>query len=414
MDFGLCAIDIFCQEEAPFRTYRTGKNRCYIDNIADTESEVSSVAFYVDYAQPSDIEEVYFAPSTLSDCEAAANDIGVILSGLFSMFPNLAELSLGANLRELNSDDFTEAINLTSLFIPYNNFQKIKSTMFTSVTNENVINFDEDEFPLHRLENMDLSWNSISEIEVNSFSRLKSLKLLILSDNELTIIQKGTFEGLASLTRLYLQMNKIETIEDGALDLPSLWLLELSDNKLKRLSDAVFDGLPKVELVRLHHNDIEYIGQSLYHLENAKNISLNENEIKDVDLAAFAQLPKLRHLALANSGFMFSTTEIDNSQEWNSTLIDLQLGNNNLFDATQLSQLRVFPNLEHLDVGKNSLVNLDVGDNQMLEDILPSLKSLTVGANEMHCANIIGIENSSEKPIVLQMATHSGTLRFTC
>lgn len=379
LDGTQCAIDITCQQ---FRKDEMIKDICHIDNIAVAPSVLPSVVFYVDYADLSDIEEVYFAPATISDSMATKNEFKAILPGLLSIFPNLVELSMEANLREINSGDFNHAINLINLFIPHNNFRKIKYYMFTPHPKEFSLNCDGDAFPLGKLKSMDLSWNRISEIEAYSFSRLKSLEVLVLSNNELAIIGRGTFNGLSCLTHLYLLSNEIKTIEDGALDLPSLWLLDLANNKLKRLSNSVFDGLPKLEILRLHHNDMKHIGHSLYPLTNVKDISLDENRIKDIDLVAFAQMPSLLNLSLANSGFKFATSEIDDdSREWDSSLANLRLGNNRLSDATQLNQLKVFPNLEHLDIGENSLVNFDVGDDETLKDILPSLKSLTIEAN---------------------------------
>lgn len=301
------------------------------------------------------------------------------------MFPNLTSFTMNDHrtLRELATGDFLNAVNLTNLELNQNRLQKIECGVFSpfqlkrsrSQLIETLNIFDEDKRPLRKLRYLDLSDNEISRIEPNAFSGLSRLNFLTLSLNELTEIRRRTFNGLAAIIELWLNANKIETIENGAFDLPSLNFLHLDENKLKRLSDAVFDGLPKLQMLSSSHNELENIGRSLYHLENIHAIKLNENRIQDIDLNEFSKLGRLNRLELDRSGFTFATTRRENRDSYNNTELQyLDISDNDLFDATELNQLKIFPFLKHLDLSGNSYKNLDVGGNRTLKDILPELE----------------------------------------
>lgn len=342
----------------------TTTDTCYLVDFppSNTIREIYNIA--VDYTEASQIKKVEFVSSPA---------VKYFPSSIFSSFPNLKTLTMTTNLEELIREDFVHAMNLYELILKANQLKIIKNAVFSHLarltqswahpTDITKISVDR-VFPLYKLSILNLEQNAISEIEDNSFYGLNSIHDLNLAENHLKTIRRHTFAGLPSLVFLGLNNNQIETIEDGAFDFPSLEMLKLHSNKLKRLSDAVFDGLRQIQMIILHRNELEHIGRSLYGLSSVDIIILSENRIQDIDLAAFAQMAELKHLELKKSGFSFAATKLEANHLWNSSLVRIDLSSNNLINATELINLRVFPNLISLKLDGNLYKNLSVESYQ--------------------------------------------------
>lgn len=373
---------------------------CYIKQFPLSNPKQESYTFYVRYAQPSEIEEVHIGATARIMRIFNANNVDFVPSDVFIVFTNLRYFRMTTNLRELNSEDFVQAMNLTSLNLSGNKLKLIKTNVFSPKmtrstpphSNDVPKMHDECVFPLYKLRELTLERNEISEIEVNSFYGLNNLFDVNLSANQLTTIRRQSFAGMTSLNLLDLSNNKIEIIQDGALDLPALRQLNLAHNKLTRLSDLVFGRLPKLQLIMLDSNNLEYIGKALNGLPNVAEISLDWNDIQDIDLAAFATLPSLRKLLMTQSGFTFATTKLEDGQTWHSPLIKLNVGGNYLNNAAELNKLRIFPNLTFLGVSWNTFTDLEIGGNRTLKDIMPSLEMLDLYGNTMDSEHLLEIE----------------------
>lgn len=282
------------------------------------------------------------------------------------------------NLRELDSDSFTNAMSLNSLHLIRNKLKIVRRNVFSTQSS------------LHALRTLSLSRNEISEIEPYSFQGLNRLFELNLQNNRLKMIRRHTFVGLPSLGILDLQDNEIETIEDEAFDLPALELLYLGKNKLRRLSDAVFDRMPLLT-IKLNNNELEHIGRSLYGSPTITFISLEGNRIQDIDLVAFAKMSSLKLLTLTHSGFKFATTRIVDGEQWNSALERLEIADNNLTDPMELNKLQLFPKLKVLNLNGNAYTNLEIGGNRTLKDVLPSLETVSLLRLRINSDNLLTI-----------------------
>ena len=86
---------------------------------------------------------------------------------------------------------------------------------------------------LSSLEDLDLRFNTIEDIDPETFLPLQQRTGLWLSNNELTCLRAGTFKGLVSLDVLDLFSNQIFFIEDGTFShLPLIRVLYLNKNNL--------------------------------------------------------------------------------------------------------------------------------------------------------------------------------------
>ena len=89
---------------------------------------------------------------------------------------------------------------------------------------------------LSSLEELYLSSNEISYIQMEAFSTLTACITLQLNDNKLTALQSTMFRGLHSLKSLELFSNNICDIEKGSFwNLTQCRELYLSSNKLTHL-----------------------------------------------------------------------------------------------------------------------------------------------------------------------------------
>lgn len=79
---------------------------------------------------------------------------------------------------------------------------------------------EETVLPSHKLTQLRLQQNEISEIEDNSFYGWSNLRCLNLAENQWKVIRRLTFAGLPALDTLILSDNEIERIEGGAFDFP--------------------------------------------------------------------------------------------------------------------------------------------------------------------------------------------------
>lgn len=429
-------MDVTCKYTFP--DGERSEHNCYIDELPLSNSTQDVFNFVVKYAEPSVIEKVRLAANVqyvpkqifttfpnLHTLDMFSTNLKELQPGDFAEAVNLRSMDLQDNeLKVIKSNVFSPIATMTVSSSPPNEIQRIPVNSVYPLNVLIVMMFSGNEmsridtnaaqsfdlklqnnqmtlkFPptargadssvhpneirkdnviaLQKLFKLILARNEISEIEANAFNGLNDLFDLELQYNQLKAIHRLTFAGMPSLRYLDLDGNQIATIEDGALDLPELIKLSLNSNKLKALSDVVFVGMPKLTIIRLNDNHLERIGRLLYGLTNAKHISLISNHIQDIDLAAFAKMPYLKELELANSGFTFGTTRIEDEQHWSSPLKMLLINENGLRDATELNKLRVFPNLRYLYLGDNAYSNLDLGGNKTLKDILPSLKTLFV------------------------------------
>lgn len=276
---------------------------------------------------------------------------------LFSMFPNLDSLNIYSEIiKGITANDSTKAANLTALTIS-------KSKRLRKLS--------EGTFRPMKLKYLDLTNNEIDVIHSYTFAHLRSLQHLYLSDNKLTTIDRHIFGGLFSLHVLDLSGNEIHTIENGAFtELKRLFILDLTQNKLKVLKYHVFKGLNNLVTLKLGSNEIKGFENSLYPLIRLENLSLHNNSIDNDELLKFVQLPNVQKLSLFKSGVTLRSFNITSVAP---PLKSLNLAFNNLTNAADLEELKVFPNLQELDVRRNKQLNILDVHRQRLHTFLTKL-----------------------------------------
>jgi len=201
----------------------------------------------------------------------------------------LVDLDLRFNsITELDESYFINLRQLSHLNLTANQLEKISAKVFKG---------------LESLKTLDLSHNKITEIDENAFSDLSGLQELQLSRNRLVRIKSDTFGGLPNLRQLILNYNSIEQIDSKAFkELLQLIFLTIESNKLQMITRDMFEGLTNLKELRLSNNKIEYIGANfMENLFNVEILKLSFNKIIKIDSEMFATASNLEDLNLSNN-----------------------------------------------------------------------------------------------------------------
>lgn len=185
---------------------------------------------------------------------------------------------------------------------------------------------------LQQLTELDLSYNTISNIEVNSYLYLYiKLTKLDLSHNYLVKITHAIFDGFAELQ-----------------------ILNLSDNFLDTLNQLSFEGIKKLVNLNLSNNRLINISNSLFRFNELKVLNLRGNRLKDLKGKDFEQLVNLINLDLSSN---FIKTVDSNIFHSLILLQDLDISNNQLANLNK-DMFYNLNSLKNIKISKNLLKSL--------------------------------------------------------
>ncbi|XP_050360003.1 protein toll-like isoform X2 [Nymphalis io] len=218
--------------------------------------------------------------------------------GLFSGLQELKEILIFDNNATLKLENrtFSNLPSLYNLKLEKSSIETVPADLFLNTTN---------------LKKISLKGNKIKVLPNGIFSKQK-LNLLNLSNNSISELPVDVFDEQDSLVNLELQRNVLESLPDGLFsNLKSLKKLDLADNSLKNLSKSVFHGLTSLTELSLAGNRIEYLNHAVFEftlsletLSFARNnitISKEENSLALFSQSAYALAvfdSPFRHLAL--------------------------------------------------------------------------------------------------------------------
>jgi len=285
-------------------------------------------------------------------------EIDSFLTELFDS--NIVELYLSENkLTKIRYKWFNGLFRLQTLFLDKNQIEEIETNSFEKLNNlielrleSNQVKIIKNEmfFDKTKLKILNLYHNDIESLETIPFNTLRALKTLHLFSNKITSIKFGNFIHLVNLEELNLDKNEIGSFDANTfIGLEKLLVLDLSANKIKRLVDGVFHGLINVKTLDLHLNDIDRIEINTFtELEKLEYLILDSNQISTLKNAKFNA--KLNRLSLRFN--MLSNLNDINSK----SLKYLYVSNNRIQDIN--FKISLLPNLEHLDLSQNRLINI--------------------------------------------------------
>lgn len=248
----------------------------------------------------------------------------------FANLPSLVYLKLSFNYQlELPKSNIVFSNSIRILDISYckviypniQGFPNLRKALF----NHNMIrSLGSNEFLNNtKLEYLDLSYNNIGSLRIDTFRGLGLLKSLNLSWNEIAEIPEDSLLPMPSLTHIKLARNYLTKV--GHLKSTSLMELDMSYCEISVIGKDSLEGLPSLVKLILSNNLIAHIPDSLSS-NTLKLLNLNYNRISSVSNYTFFMLPQLMTLGVIGNRF----TSIWNRSyfEFNPFLDKLYLSDN--------------------------------------------------------------------------------------
>ena len=307
----------------------------------------------------------------LKNLEMSSNNLTFIDDETFRGLSSLTNIDLSNNnLQNITINSFSYSNRLRSLFLENNFIAEINPELFKKKHFLTLLSFrnnsigyirNGDFLYLSSLSNLDLSRNDISEIQDGSL-KLFFLQDLDLSYNKLTNISNSVFNGVGSLRSLYL-----------------------NDNKIARISPNAFENLQTILLLDLKNNLIQSIDFKFP--RSLLTLYIQNNLIEYVDSKAFGMLRSLSYLEISNNRIRFLESKL---------FSDLHRLASYYFNNNSISEIgsNVFPvsvsyisDLEVINFKHNNLTKI------------PDLNSVSVMSLKLHYNNIQKIEKDSFKNI---------------
>ncbi|KAM4710105.1 toll-like receptor 3 [Discoglossus pictus] len=229
----------------------------------------------------------------------SSNYLKIISNDSFNAIPSLHTLvmdnmQLGPNLVEaLSSALAGTEIQVLSLI----NVQlaRIHNTTFNKLENTNLIS-------------LNISKNSLLEIDDKSFGTLKYLETLNLEHNQVSHISPYTFYGLSNLKSLYLgqffNTTKASRIDDLSFQwMTNLEYLNMGDNKIPGFTENTFTNLTSLKMLNLSecNGNLQTITKKTFvSLSNSPLLVLllTKTGIAKLENEAFSSLSQLQNLDL--------------------------------------------------------------------------------------------------------------------
>ncbi|XP_072225691.1 chondroadherin-like protein [Leuresthes tenuis] len=156
----------------------------------------------------------------------------------------------------------------------------------------------------NKVVSLHLEFCKIHEIEGGAFQGMKSLLYLYLSDNELTSLDPRAFAGVPNLTYLHLEGNRLAQFPGSALSLlPNLFVLHLERNAISKLEPTglLSSVAPTLTELYLSNNNITFIARAALNSTFIGTLHLDSNLLTEVPTHALPENPNLEELNLSRN-----------------------------------------------------------------------------------------------------------------
>ena len=191
------------------------------------------------------------------------------------------------------------ALRLTlSLDVSYSNIRAIERGKIISNTfkrfGESVMVF------------LNLSHNYLSDITEMCY-RCTNLTWLDLSYNKIELLSINSFSGISNLRYLSLRGNMIsELTPNGLLNIHRIEELDLGLNNIFVIANNAFDLLPHLSILKIDHNRIDQLHERLFlHSPFLYKLNVANNKIQTVSAELFVNLKSLGEMNMSSNHIKF-------------------------------------------------------------------------------------------------------------
>lgn len=222
------------------------------------------------------------------------NSISVIGAGTFNGLDNLNELDLSMNgIQEISANIFTTK-RLKRLDLCQNDLIQIDPYAFAE---------------LRALVNLNLSKNSLTILNDQTFSGLTNLNILLLNENHILNIQPNTFAHLLAIQQIDLSSNALQTLSGNMFgtnqQLP-LQKLSFQMNGIENVQPQTFDYVPHIGFLSLAHNRISRLDDNLFEpLNNLRKLHLQDNRITELPKKVYDDISRVTELQIKHNKLSF-------------------------------------------------------------------------------------------------------------
>jgi Leucine-rich repeat (LRR) protein len=134
-----------------------------------------------------------------------------------------------------------------------------------------------------KIENLNLSRNSLSDMADNSFTNLQSLQVLVLNENGITQLTARHFEANTHLKELFLRMNQLKSINGTLSTNVDLEVLDVSANSLTNIDLATIVNLKKLKSLNVSSNQLDMLSMEVMNnFEKLEILLVNGNRLTNV------------------------------------------------------------------------------------------------------------------------------------
>ena len=318
---------------------------------------------------------------SLSLLNLSSNNIRRMLANTFGASLRTLDLSDNDDMTYIKVGVFEDASNLTNLYLRSNSIASISRGIFSGIAS---------------LVNVDLSDNAIKYVYSSSFQNLPSLRQVNLSKNFISDIPTDFFVNASRLLLVTLDENLLSSVpvdimsnllkfslaHNGIRKLEALQspttFLNLTGNSISDIVDEAFDGTPEIQELYLGQNQLTTIRAAMFSgLKYVERLDLSDNLISTIDVGSFRSELSMVFLNLRGNRL----ASIEPNTFTGPHIITLDLSANRLVgNFTELRQLF----LEELILDDNDIVSFDVSDIVHFESGLRRLSLRRNRISQLH------------------------------
>ncbi|XP_058459946.1 protein artichoke isoform X2 [Malaya genurostris] len=302
----------------------------------------------------------------LRELNLQGNRIEVLVDHLLDNNGNLERFDASRNsIVEISSKAFRNSRSLQTLDLSGNKLRELPESLSG----------------LNDLQEIDVSFNQLTELTPTVLASWRNLEDLKASNNKVNQLRQGSLRNLPLLKYLDLSSNELTILEHGSLrNLPELQELVLADNKLVDLKDRIFEDLPNLQAVHLQQNNLQYISPyTFYRSPSIVYLNLSTNQFRSLDSVGLRSIRNLEVLDLSGNSIKKIIPNPLRGLDW---LVELKL-DNNMICGIQGEPFSSMPRLRVLSLKNNRM-------SRVPEAIFRSLRTniaiLDIDGNPLDCS----------------------------
>lgn len=307
----------------------------------------------------------------------------------FGSLKNLNGLTI-RNYKKFTGDEesepFENLASIKSLDVSSNSIQELNRNFFCDFHKLSFLNLSSNQ--IYNLTNFQFASTRLSPMPIKNC--VFSMSYLILTGNQLNFLPFSFFSNFVNLKVLRLNRNSISFIENFVFsNLKQLDMLDLSENKIQNIQPELFDNLSNLRTLNLEKNSMKILPpEILTNLKKLELLNLSSNFLSSnwINFATFKGLFGLRLLDLSYN----KITSLENAVFADLSSLEVLDLKNNLIENVAVDTFSNLSSLTSLVLSHNFIKNVNFSLNS-----LANLNVLSLDFNEIYSVEKHLIANSA-------------------